>query len=872
LSISAQQIERETAISAYLYNFAKNIRWDHEDDFKEFRFIVYGQNTDLLQELTTLSKSKKIRTKSIVASASVNSEELQKAQLIYLSKSYESKVPSVLDLIEGKNCLLVCDDYPDKRLIMINFYDSDEGTLSFEINKANIINQHLVIMQDLILLGGTEIDVAALYLEGQQSLRDLQQYSETLERNVGMLQKGLDELEKTITEKNKEVQLNKDSLYYQTAKIEAQQQTLDNQNLWLRQQEKDLKLQQLKIQNQQSLYTLKNKELKAQNKALTIGNKLLDDQKKNIKHQEREIARQSTILNNQGTTIHRQRNLVILLIAVVLLVIILIISIYSGYKSNQKLNKELEKRVEDRTHDLNLLNQQLQVELFERIKAEKKLRTLGEAIEQSPAVIIVTDATGKIEFVNAKFTAELQYSLDEVRGKKPRIFNKGHLSDEKHNLLVETLKNGKIWKGEFQNRRKDGHYLWENVIIAPILSTSGTISNYVLIMDDITEKKQMLEELIVAKEKAEESDRLKTAFLHNVSHEIRTPMNAIIGFSDFLKEPDLPSEKIQEYADIIIQSSNQLLTIITDIINIATLEAGQEKVHENELNLNALFRLLHDQYNQKAQDKGLVLHYKSDLPDKDALIISDEAKLTTILSNLINNAIKFTEEGLVEFGYLAKKKKLDFYVKDTGIGIPPDMHELIFERFRQVEIKNIVKTGGSGLGLSISKDYVEMLGGTISVTSEVGKGSVFTFSVPFKKAAHSSKAEKESTNSLAIKKDSYKTILIAEDDDLNYLLLKEMLSDMNLNITRAINGVEAVRFCESNNDFNLILMDLKMPEMDGYEATRRIKAIQPDLLILAQSAYTTESDRKKALDSGCFDFISKPINKQLLLSKINERI
>jgi len=365
------------------------------------------------------------------------------------------------------------------------------------------------------------------------------------------------------------------------------------------------------------------------------------------------------------------------------------------------------------------------------IEADEKLRVFSRAIEQSPSSIIITDAEGKIQFVNAKFTNFMQYSLEEVKGKTPRILNPGHTGKEEFDEMWNTLQTRKTWQGEFNNRKKDGTKFWENVIISPLLFHSGNISNFILIMEDITEKKKMIDDLVIAKERAEENDRLKTAFLHNISHEIRTPMNAIVGFCDLLNDPDLKANEYKHYTDIITQSSHQLLSIITDIVNLSTIEAGQERIQANALNINSICHLVYEQFFQKAKHKEISISYQTALPDSEAIIISDETKLTQVLTNLLSNAVKFTNHGSVEFGYLLKNDILEFYVRDTGIGIPAEKQEEIFKRFYQIDRTENRQYGGSGLGLSISRTYIELLGGKIWITSEPGKGSTFYFNIPY---------------------------------------------------------------------------------------------------------------------------------------------
>ena len=510
-------------------------------------------------------------------------------------------------------------------------------------------------------------------------------------------------------------------------------------------------------------------------------------------------------------------------------------------------------------------------DLTEQRQAEKQLQTLGKAIEQSPASIIITNDHGNIEFTNTKFTSYMQYTHEEVKGQKPGIFKPECCSPEIFKNMWKTIKSGNVWQGEFENRRKDGTMFWENVIISPLVDDAGQMVNYILISEDISEKKKILDDLVIAKEKAEESDQLKTAFLQNISHEIRTPMNAIIGFSGFLSDPAISPEKRTYYTEIIIQSTNQLLAIINDIVTIATIQTGQEKVQEKEFNLNSTFKILHKQFMELAQKQEVVMNYQTALPDAEATILTDPTKLTQILFNLVGNAVKFTKKGFVNFGYNMKGAYLEFYVEDTGIGISADMHDEIFERFRQVETMATRQFGGSGLGLSISKAYVELLGGKIWLKSELQRGSTFYFTILYKKPEPVYMKESIEPGGTGIDTGKPGTILVAEDEDSNFILIRELLSDLKVQLMRAVNGLEAVEACKTNAEIALVLMDIKMPKMDGFEATKQIKKLRPDLPVIAQTAYTSEADKNKAFASGCDDFISKPIRRDLLISKINEQ-
>lgn len=368
--------------------------------------------------------------------------------------------------------------------------------------------------------------------------------------------------------------------------------------------------------------------------------------------------------------------------------------------------------------------------ITERIKAEKEIHTLRKAIEQGPSAITITNAEGKIEFVNNKFTELTQYHPMEVWGKNPRIFNPGHLPEDQYAELCEALESGGTWEGKVMNRRKDDTYFWEATSISAVKNLDGSISNYILIQNDITEKQQIINDLIKAKERAEEGDLLKTAFLANMSHEIRTPLNSIIGFSELMTDSDFDHEQLFHFARIINNSGNKLLCIISDIMDLSKIEAGEIRVDKRKLCVNHLIKDIQKEYLFKAIEKGLELRIYPLNSSEEIFVESDENKLRQILFNFVGNAIKFTETGYIQLGIRIVGNFVQIQVKDTGIGIPPQYQEKIFERFRQVESAYSRKYGGNGLGLAISKALVELLGGSVGMETEHGKGSVFYFTIP----------------------------------------------------------------------------------------------------------------------------------------------
>jgi len=377
-----------------------------------------------------------------------------------------------------------------------------------------------------------------------------------------------------------------------------------------------------------------------------------------------------------------------------------------------------------------------------------------------------------------------------------------------------------------------------------------------------------------AKEKAEESDRLKSAFLSNMSHEIRTPMNGILGFSSLLKQPGLTGQTKDTYLKIIEKSGARMLSTINDIIDISKVESGQMKISISEVEINEQIENLHAFFNPEAIKKNIQLSYITGLKRHESIIKTDLDKVYSILTNLIKNAIKYSHEGKIEFGYkivnFESESFLEFFVKDTGIGIPANRQSAVFERFVQSDIEDKHVYEGSGLGLTISKAYIEMLGGNIWMESQEGIGSQFYFTIPYiqsEEAVPKSKFVK--TESTTVPQKMKLKVLIAEDDEFSNTHLSILLKDISKEILHCNNGKEVISVCIDNPDIDLILMDIKMPIMDGYEATRQIRGFNKDIIIIAQTAYALIGDREKALEAGCNDYITKPIDKMELYNKVS---
>jgi len=503
-------------------------------------------------------------------------------------------------------------------------------------------------------------------------------------------------------------------------------------------------------------------------------------------------------------------------------------------------------------------------DITEKRKTEEALK---ESEEKYRNLIVTTsegfwlfDSDQKTVDVNQSLCDMLGYSRSEMIDKTPFDF----VNDENLKVLKEqasriTTTLHRIY--EIILKKKNGINLPTIFNATSLIDKKGKPCGSFVLVTDITERKLAETELVKAKAKAEESDRLKSAFLSNMSHEIRTPMNGILGFADLLKEPGLTGEEHQNYLAVIEKSGTRMLSIINDIINISKIEAGLMELNMQESNINEQIEYIYTFFKPEIEGKGTQFSFRNSLPSKEAIIKTDREKVYAILTNLVKNAIKYTEKGSIEFGYTKKGNFLEFYVKDTGLGIPKDRQKAIFERFIQADVADKYAFQGSGLGLSISKAYIEMLGGKIWVESEEGKGSTFYFTLPYESKTIKENSTKNEilppVEASPIKK---LKILIVEDDETSEELLSIVVRKLGNEIINVKTGKEAVEACLDNPDIDLVLMDILMPEMDGHEATRQIRKFNKDVIIIAQTAYALEGDKEKAIAAGCDDYLPKPIN------------
>jgi PAS domain S-box-containing protein len=539
------------------------------------------------------------------------------------------------------------------------------------------------------------------------------------------------------------------------------------------------------------------------------------------------------------------------------------------------------------TRDISIQKQYQEELILAKEKAEESEQKYKQIFDNTFDIMAIYEVTEDNRYKVITFNAAEEKLIGPLEYYQNRYIDEC-ISPELYNQFKQNyercIKEEKLIHYEeniaFQHFEKTFH-----TQLIPLKNSSGRIHRIIVISRDITEKKLLNTQLknqneklkllnfdlTIAKEKAEESDLLKSAFLANMSHEIRTPMNGILGFSSLLKQPGLTGKEQQNYINSIEKSGARMLNIISEIIDISKIESGQMGVHFQDTNINKKVEEVYSLFKPEAKNKKIYLSYKNGLPANEAITLTDRDKFYSILTNLVKNAIKYTNTGSIEFGYNIKGETFEFFVKDTGIGIPKEKQTAIFERFIQADIADVQARQGAGLGLSISKAYVEMLGGKIWVESEEGLGATFYFTIPYNAelkgkidVQHDVIPEGADIHFLNLK------VLIAEDDETSEMIITIYVNKFSNEILKAKTGKEAVEFCRNNSDIDLILMDIQMPDLNGFEAIRQIREFNKDIVIIAQTAFGLSGDREKALEAGCNDYISKPIKKDDLYALIQK--
>jgi PAS domain S-box-containing protein len=513
------------------------------------------------------------------------------------------------------------------------------------------------------------------------------------------------------------------------------------------------------------------------------------------------------------------------------------------------------------------------LDITERKRSEERLHLLSTALEASANSVVITDNKSTIIWANEAFSRLSGYALNEAIGKKPRdLVYSGIHSREFYQHMWETILSGNVWHGEIINKQKNGQLYNEFLTITPVRDENNEIRHFIAVKQDITKQKKSEEELRAAKEKAEESNKLKSAFLATMNHELRTPLNHILGFSDLLRSGAI-LEQVIDYSNVIYKSGQNLLEIIEDIFELAIAEQSEIKLRQQTFKCLELFLS-----NKSVLTEILEISGKKDQidlvfnVDKELLlqnITTDKNKINQVLINLFKNAVKFTNSGKIEFGLKEEEPGwLTFYVEDSGIGIPEDKHEIVFEFFRQADDSHTRKYGGIGIGLAISKKIAEVMNGSLSLESIPEKGSRFCLKIPVAISNFEDIQIKDYHKEIIIPKLHGKTILIAEDDHSSVVLIKNYLANTGAKLIEAANGKEVIEKLNMHPD--VILMDLNMPIMDGYAATRIVKSKNRGIPVIAVTAYALSADKTKAIDAGCDSIISKPVEQNILFSELNK--
>lgn len=504
-------------------------------------------------------------------------------------------------------------------------------------------------------------------------------------------------------------------------------------------------------------------------------------------------------------------------------------------------------------------------------KSANELKKLNQAILQSPIMVAITDTKGFIEFCNPAFCKVTGWTDQEILGKKTNILKSGFHTMAFYEKLWRTIGAGNEWQGEFKNRKKNGEFYWELASISPIRNDFGTVTNYVKIAENISYLKKIEKDLKKAKLDAETANKYKNHFLANMSHEIRTPINTIIGFSELIKNENLPAQKRAKYTGIIEENSQSLLRLIDDIIDVSKIEANELKIKKEACSLEELFSELEMTYNNflKRRDKHRIeINFQIPEEAHHDVIFTDPYRLKQILNNLFINAMNYTDRGQIEVGYaILNESRLQFFVSDTGSGIPAARIKDIFKRFTYNEETGVSDQQNSGLGLSISRDLAVLLGGDISVKSVEGKGSIFYVTLPYDKIKVP--LVRQPSRPAPVSKFNFSdfTIMVAEDTPYNYEYLSSILQRTGAKIIWAKDGIDVLKMFNSDK-VDLILMDIQLPEISGYEATSQIREKNKNIPIIAQTAYAMAEDRQKCMEAGCNDVLVKPIRMDDVLNTV----
>jgi PAS domain S-box-containing protein len=575
-----------------------------------------------------------------------------------------------------------------------------------------------------------------------------------------------------------------------------------------------------------------------------------------------------------GELVEKSSSFLIFIIPATLIIIcsVLIYFLLKFLRVNKDL-QEINMHILKSKDDLQMSNDELakQIELITSANIESDT-FYGKLIQSADDGICFHDMDGRLKYANPAFYLIIGLDINAYNSVKNEDLIHPEDRDYPSKKRQALLDRG-YFEGELRLRHTDGHYVILSTRTVTVRNDNGEIIGSLTISRDITRLKQVHEELIKANIDSEASNRLKSSFLANISHEIRTPLNSVVGFSNLLLSDDTTKEVREEYIEHINYNSEKLLQIIGDIIDLSRLESSQIEITYEETSLSSIVNEIIEDARQviKRNEKCIILSVKNQFEDNGDFVFTDRIWLKRVLNHLMDNAVKFTLDGSIEFSYLRDNGNIVFKIKDTGIGINKENLGRIFEEFRQEVDGHHRPFEGLGIGLTLAKEVVERMGGNIFVQSEKGVGSEFSFSIPYRPAGSTKvKAAELAGNRLIKPLDwSSKKCLLVDDNKDVLIYLNRILVETGIFIITARSGFEAIELIKSTPDIDIILLDMQMPEMNGIEATTEIRKLMKSVPIIAQTAFVFEDDKDIILEAGCDACLIKPIRKDLLLSVLS---